>query len=138
MKKIISILFIYFSILIFIPNFLKASEIEILIDIPGIGPIVKNHSKVSVHYRGFLENGIEFDSSFKRNEPFKFQIGVLQVISGWEFGIKGMKVHGKRTIKIPPEYAYGKSGAGNIIPSTATLIFEIEVFDIFHLLNIDL
>ena len=130
MKKIFNLILCFFFIILFYSETLNAAEIEILLDIPGSGEIVKNHSKVSVHYRGFLENGKEFDSSYNRNEPFTFQIGVLQVITGWEYGIKGMKVHGKRTIKIPPEYAYGKSGAGNIIPPNATLIFEVEVLSI--------
>ena len=130
MKKIFNLILCFFFIILFYSETLKAAEIEILLDIPGSGEIIKNHSKVSVHYRGFLEDGTEFDSSFRRNEPFTFQIGIRQVIPGWEYGIKGMKVHGKRTIKIPSEYAYGKNGVGDIIPPNATLIFEIEVLSI--------
>ena len=126
MKKIICILFI----LIFFPIFLNAAEIEILSDIPGTGPTIVNHSKISVHYRGTLDDGTEFDSSFKRNQPFVFQIGVRQVIPGWEIGLMGMKVGGKRKIKIPPELAYGKNGAGKSIPPNATLIFDVEIIAI--------
>ena len=125
MKKIICKLFIF----IFFPLFLNAAEIEILSDIPGTGPTIVNHSKISVHYRGTLDDGTEFDSSFKRNQPFVFQIGIRQVIAGWEIGLMGMKVGGKRTIKIPPNLAYGSNGIGNIIPPNATLIFEIEIID---------
>ena len=106
---------------------LFASKIEILSDTPGTGPEIKNHYKVSVHYRGFLENGTEFDSSFKRNQPFVFQIGVRQVIPGWELGLMGMKVGGKRKLKIPPELAYGDNAVTDLIPANSTLIFEIEV-----------
>ena len=102
--------------------------IEILSDVPGTGPKILNHYKVSVHYRGFLEDGTEFDSSFKRNQPFVFQIGTRQVIQGWELGIQNMNVGGKRTIKIPPDLAYGKNGAGDKIPPNATLIFDVEFF----------
>ncbi len=110
--------------------FLNASEVEILKDVPGSGPIIKNHYKISVHYRGFLEDGTEFDSSFKRNTPFVFQIGTRQVILGWEQALIGMKVGGKRTIKIPPDLAYGSRGAGELIPPNATLIFDIEIISI--------
>ena len=130
MKKIYSKLILKLSILIFFPFLLNASEIEILSDIPGTGPKIVNHSKVSVHYRGTLEDGTEFDSSFKRNQPFVFQIGIQQVIPGWEIGLMGMKVGGKRRIKIPSELAYGKTGAGELIPPNATLFFDIEIISI--------
>ena len=107
----------------------QSEEIEILFDNPGNGIKILNHYKVKVNYRGLLENGTEFDSSFKRNEPFIFQIGIRQVILGWEEGLMGMKVGGKRTIKIPPSLAYGSTGAGELIAPNSTLIFEIEVLD---------
>jgi len=103
------------------------NNIEILSDIPGTGKQIKNHYKLSVHYKGTLEDGTEFDSSYKRNKPFEFQIGLQQVIPGWELGLLGMQVGGKRVLKIPPSLAYGKNGAGDLIPSNATLIFEIEI-----------
>tara|TARA_Y100000590_G_scaffold468946_1_gene653989 strand:- start:2483 stop:3211 length:729 start_codon:yes stop_codon:yes gene_type:complete len=120
----ITLIFILFSFNLF------SASIEILSDVPGTGPKVLNHYKVSVHYRGFLEDGTEFDSSFKRNQPFVFQIGTRQVIQGWELGIQNMNVGGKRTIKIPPDLAYGKNGAGDKIPPNATLIFDIEIIGI--------
>ena len=90
---------------------------------------LEKHFKVHVNYRGTLVDGTEFDSSFKRKKPFIFQIGLRQVIEGWEKGLMGMKVGGKRTLKIPPELAYGKNGAGDLIPPNAILIFDIEIVD---------
>ena len=121
-----NILLISFFI-IFNFSFLNAAEIEILSDVEGTGPEIKNHYKVTVHYRGSFLDETEFDSSFKRNQPFVFQIGTRQVITGWEKGIIGMKVGGKRRIKIPPELAYGKRGHGEVIPPNSTLIFDIEI-----------
>ena len=118
-----------FIFLIFFSFSVHTEEIEILLDNPGNGLKIQNHYKVKVNYRGMLENGIEFDSSFKRNEPFIFQIGIRQVILGWEKGLLGMKVGGKRTIKIPPSLAYGSDAAGDLIPPNSTLIFEIEILD---------
>ena len=126
--KKINIFVILFFIL-FSHN-VKPSNIEILSDIPGTGPQIQNHYKVTVHYRGFLEDGTEFDSSFKRNKPFEFQIGIRQVIPGWEIALMDMKVGGKRKIRIPSELAYGKTGTGNLIPPNASLIFEIEIIGI--------
>ena len=130
MRKVYSKLIYKLFILIIFPFFLYASEIEIISDIPGSGPKIINHSKVTVHYRGTLEDGTEFDSSFKRNQPFVFQIGVRHVIPGWEIGLMNMKVGGKRKIKIPSELAYGKTGAGKSIPPNATLIFDVEIIAI--------
>ena len=116
-------------ICIFISLESYANKISIISDEIGEGTLVENHFKVIVNYRGTLENGIEFDSSFKRNEPFTFQIGLRQVIEGWERGILGMRVGGKRTIKIPPELGYGSRGAGELIPPNSTLIFDVEIID---------
>ena len=125
--------FTYALIILFlISTNLIAVDIEILSDIPGKGIEIQNHYKVHVNYRGTLEDGTEFDSSFKRKQPFVFQIGLREVILGWEKGLMGMKIGGKRIIKIPPELAYGSSGAGELIPPNATLIFEIEIVDIFE------
>ena len=101
-------------------------EIEILIDIPGTGIKIDNHYKIKVHYSGSLLDGKEFDNSFKRNKPFEFQIGLRQVIPGWELGIIGMKVGGKRKLTIPPSMGYGNQDMG-VIPSNSTLIFEIDL-----------
>ena len=103
---------IYIFVFLFISNLSFANEVEILSDITGNGLKIEEHYKVTVNYRGFLENGIEFDSSFKRNQPFVFQIGLRQVIPGWEIGLKNIRVGGKRKIKIPPNLAYGKNGVG--------------------------
>lgn len=130
MRKVYSKLIYKLFILIIFPFFLYASEIEIISDIPGSGPKIINHSKVTVHYRGTLEDGTEFDSSFKRNQPFVFQIGVRHVIPGWEIGLMNMKVGGKRKIKIPSELAYGETGAGDLIPPNATLLFDVEIISI--------
>ena len=125
--------FIYLlSIIIIISPNISSKEIEIISDIPGKGIEIQNHFKVHVNYIGTLENGNEFDNSFKRNQPFIFQIGLRQVILGWEKGLIGMKVGGKRTIKIPPELGYGSRGAGELIPPNSTLIFEVEIVNAFE------
>ena len=107
-----------------------SNEVQIVNDIIGNGLEVKNHSKVSVHYIGKLEDNTVFDSSYDRGQLFDFQIGVRQVILGWETGLLGMKEGGKRTIFIPYELAYGESGAGSLIPPKSNLIFEIEVIKV--------
>ena len=85
---------------------------------------------VRVHYTGWLEDGTEFDSSHKRNEPFQFPLGVGYVIPGWDQGVIGMKLGGKRKLTIPSHLGYGEAGAGGLIPPNATLIFEIELLKI--------
>ena len=107
-----------------------STEVQIVNEIIGKGSEVKNHSKVSVHYIGKLEDNTIFDSSYDRGQLFDFQIGVRQVILGWETGLLGMKEGGKRTIFIPYELAYGESGAGSLIPPKSNLIFEIEVIKV--------
>lgn len=89
----------------------------------------QNGQMLSMHYTGTLEDGTKFDSSYDRDEPFKFQIGVGQVIKGWEEGVMGMCVGEKRKLIVPPELGYGDQGAGEIIPGGATLYFEIELID---------
>lgn len=85
---------------------------------------------VTVHYTGWLEDGTEFDSSHNRAEPFAFPLGVGFVIPGWDQGLVGMRVGGKRRLTIPPELGYGSGGAGGVIPPNATLIFEVELLDV--------
>lgn len=85
---------------------------------------------VTVHYAGRLEDGTEFDSSHRRGEPFAFPLGVDYVIRGWDEGVVGMRVGGKRRLTVPPRLAYGEKGAGGVIPPNATLVFEIELLDI--------
>lgn len=91
---------------------------------------VKNGDLVSVHYKGTLENGTEFDSSYKYNQPFEFTVGASEVIKGWDLGLVGMKIGEKRKLTIPSSLGYGERGAGKVIPPNATLIFEIELLEI--------
>jgi rhodanese-related sulfurtransferase len=101
--------------------------VQINNNIEGDGIEIVKHSKIQVHYTGKLQDGTKFDSSYDRGEPFSFQIGLKQVIEGWETGLMGMKVGGKRTLIIPPELAYGKGGAGDLIPPNSTLTFDVEI-----------
>lgn len=96
----------------------------------GSGPEVKKGDTVVMHYIGTLENGTKFDSSVDRGQPFETQIGVGQVIKGWDEGVPGMKVGGKRKLTIPAELGYGARGAGSVIPPNATLTFEVELLEI--------
>jgi len=89
--------------------------------------VARNGDMLSMHYVGTLEDGKKFDSSYDRSEPFKFQIGVGQVIKGWEEGVLGMCVGEKRKLIVPPALGYGDQGAGDIIPGGATLYFEVEL-----------
>lgn len=97
----------------------------------GEGPRVTGRGQfVYVDYTGWLENGMEFDSSFDDGEPFGFPLGVRYVIPGWDEGVVGMKVGGKRRLVVPPHLAYGESGAGRMVPPNATLTFEITLREI--------
>lgn len=95
----------------------------------GKGDAVKDGDKVTVNYVGTLEDGTKFDSSYDRNQPFDFTVGQGDVIKGWDQGLLGMKVGGKRRLTIPPELGYG-SQANGPIPANSTLIFEIELLNI--------
>lgn len=95
----------------------------------GEGQEVQSGDYVSVHYAGTLVDGTKFDSSYDRGEPFKTRIGVGQVIEGWDMGIVGMKVGGKRKLIIPASLAYGDRSIG-IIPANSTLVFEVEVLEV--------
>ena len=119
----------FIFIIICISKIALSADLEIKNNIEGDGVEILNHSKIKVHYIGTLEDGTKFDSSYDRGEPFSFQIGLKQVIEGWEKGIIGMKVGGKRTLIIPPEFGYGERGAGELIPPNSTLIFDIEIID---------
>lgn len=93
----------------------------------GTGEVVTRFSTPSVHYTGKLMDGTKFDSSLDRDKPFQFTVGAGKVIPGWEMGVIGMKVGGIRELVIPSQLAYGKRGAGGVIPPDATLKFEIEL-----------
>lgn len=95
---------------------------------PGKGPAAKAGDQLSMNYKGTLINGEVFDQSYGRS-PFEFQLGARQVIKGWDEGIKGMKVGGKRKLTIPSDMGYGPTGSGKI-PGGATLIFEVELLGI--------
>ena len=96
----------------------------------GTGNTAAAGQKVSVHYTGWLTNGTKFDSSKDRGEPFVFPLGKGHVIRGWDEGVAGMKVGGKRKLTIPPTLGYGARGAGGVIPPNATLVFEVELLDV--------
>ena len=96
----------------------------------GDGAAAAAGQQVKVHYTGWLTNGTKFDSSKDRNDPFVFPLGAGSVIKGWDEGVQGMKVGGKRKLTIPPALGYGARGAGGVIPPNATLVFEVELLGV--------
>lgn len=104
---------------------LKIEEI-----VTGDGKEVSKGALVYAHYRGFLDDGTEFDSSFKRGKPFQFVFGTGRVIKGWDLGLVGMRVGGKRKLFVPSHLAYGERQMGDIIKPHSNLTFEIELIEV--------
>ncbi len=98
--------------------------------VEGDGEVATVGQTVSVHYTGWLTDGSKFDSSVDRNEPFSFFLGRGMVIRGWDEGVAGMKVGGKRKLTIPSQLGYGAAGAGGVIPPNATLVFDVELLSV--------
>ena len=96
----------------------------------GTGREAATGNLVTVHYTGWLTNGKKFDSSVDRSEPFSFPLGAGRVIKGWDEGVAGMKVGGKRKLTIPSQLGYGARGAGGVIPPNATLVFDVELLEV--------
>jgi FKBP-type peptidyl-prolyl cis-trans isomerase len=96
----------------------------------GKGAAAEPGCDVLVHYVGWLESGQQFDSSRARRDPLDFALGAGDVIKGWDEGIAGMRVGGKRKLVIPPALAYGEHGCGGVIPPQATLVFEVELLEV--------
>ncbi len=107
------------------PSGLKYREVE-----GGFGEEARAGKQVTVHYTGYLQDGTKFDSSVDRGEPFSFPLGAGRVIKGWDEGVAGMKVGGRRKLVIPPELGYGSRGAGGAIPPGATLVFDVELLEV--------
>ncbi len=96
----------------------------------GTGPVAKSGQHVTVHYVGTLTNGKKFDSSLDHGQPFAFNLGAQEVIAGWDEGVAGMKVGGKRKLTVPPALGYGDRAMGDAIPANSTLIFEVQLLGV--------
>ena len=112
----------------------RIAELQRIDERTGAGAVAIAGSDVSVHYTGWLfddqaanQRGRKFDSSVDRGEPFSFLLGAGRVIRGWDEGVAGMRVGGKRVLMIPPELGYGRKGAGGVIPPNGSLVFEVEL-----------
>jgi FKBP-type peptidyl-prolyl cis-trans isomerase len=104
---------------------LKIEELTV-----GTGALAETGKSVKVHYTGWLTNGTKFDSSVDRDQPFQFNLGAGQVIKGWDQGVAGMKIGGKRKLTIPYTMAYGEAGHPPVIPPKSTLVFEVQLLDV--------
>lgn len=114
-----------------IPDRPAPAELEIHDEVVGDGPEASSGQQVSVHYVGVAwSTGAEFDSSWSRNEAFSFGLGAGQVISGWDQGVAGMKVGGRRRLTIPPHLGYGSRGAGGVIKPNETLVFVVDLLGV--------
>jgi len=112
-----------------------AAGLQYTDSVVGTGAEAKSGKQVKVHYTGWLDagqakKGKKFDSSLDRKEPFMFSLGAGMVIKGWDEGVAGMKVGGKRTLYIPSALGYGARGAGGVIPANASLIFDVELLSV--------
>ena len=107
-----------------------ASGLKYYVLAPGKGAVAKSGDQVKVHYTGWLTDGKKFDSSLDRGEPIDFKLGAGQVIKGWDEGVAGMKVGGRRQITIPPHLGYGKAGAGGVIKGGETLVFVVDLLGV--------
>lgn len=107
-----------------------STELKITDTVMGDGKEAVKGALLTMQYEGFLENGTKFDSSLDRGKAFQFVIGTGRVIKGWDQGIIGMKVGGKRTLHIPSELAYGERQVGNLIPPNSNLIFHVELLEV--------
>ena len=107
------------------PTELKIEDLTL-----GSGAEAVNGKTVTVNYSGTLTNGTKFDSSYDRDTPFSFTLGAGEVIKGWDLGVAGMKIGGKRRLTIPSDLGYGARGAGGDIPPNATLVFEVELLGV--------
>ncbi|WP_158771408.1 FKBP-type peptidyl-prolyl cis-trans isomerase [Paraglaciecola sp. L1A13] len=105
-------------------------EVKITDVTEGSGKAVERGALITVHYRGYLEDGSEFDSSYKNDAPFQIVLSNKRVIQGWILGLKGMKEGGKRKLWVPASLAYGERQIGNMIPPNANLTFEIELLEV--------
>jgi rhodanese-related sulfurtransferase len=109
---------------------LMTADIKIEILVKGKGTKASTGKRVTVHYQGSLSSGEVFDASRTRGDPFSFELGAGQVIEGWEQGIKGMKIGEVRKLSVPPNLGYGETGAGDVIPPNASLVFEVELLEV--------
>ena len=112
------------------PTVMAPTELKIEDITVGSGLEAVSGKTVTVNYLGTLVNGTKFDSSYDRGTPFSFTLGAGEVIKGWDLGVAGMKVAGKRRLTIPSELGYGARGAGTDIPPNATLVFEVELLGV--------
>lgn len=114
-----------------VPNAEPPAELGIVDDVIGDGNEADKGHQVTVHYVGVAwSSGEQFDASWDRGEPFEFQLGAGQVIAGWDRGVAGMKVGGRRTLTIPPKLGYGDHGAGGVIRGGETLIFTVDLLGV--------
>lgn len=107
-----------------------SSGLKYIDQVVGTGDLAVAGKTTTVHYTGWLTTGQKFDSSVDRGQPFSFPLGAGRVIKGWDEGVQGMKVGGKRKLTIPSDLGYGPRGAGGVIPPNATLIFDVELLGV--------